>query len=188
MDLLSGLIGAILGSVLVILWQSFTDARASRKAITLEALDGINEMRLLMKHIYDAREHNAMRTGNVTPYEDWAPFEAQFFRLLYAARTRVGLKLVYGSDRFSKEYVRIGGLLLNAYRVMPRDAPGGNWTSSAGISDYMNELNRSVAPAVDKFELAMEDSCKSGRIFADITFSIARWCLGSIRGLMNDSA
>ena len=83
MDLMSGLIGAIVGSAIVILWQSFMDARAARRDVTLEALDNINEMRVLMKEIYDARERNSQIVGNVVPLEDWQQLESQFFRLMF---------------------------------------------------------------------------------------------------------
>lgn len=174
MDLMSGLIGAIVGSAIVILWQSFTDARAARRDVTLIALDNINEMRILMKEIYDARERNSQMVGNVVNYEDWQQLESQLFRQMFSAKTRINLRLIYGNDSYSKEYTRItSGLLLNAYRTMPRNVTKEKWFSSIG--EYQRQLSHDIAPAVDVFEATLERSCNSSNVFWAICGSVAKW-------------
>jgi hypothetical protein len=185
MDLMSGLIGAIVGSAIVILWQSFTDARADRRAVTLEALDNINEMRILLKDIYDIRERNSQILANVGTVEDWRQLESQLFRLIYSAKTRISLRLIYGNDIFSREYTRIGGgLLVNAYRVMPRNVTKEKWFSSIG--EYQKQMSDAVAPAVDAFEATLEESCRASSVFWAICVSIVIWFGSTVRELFND--
>lgn len=171
-----GLVGAVIGALVVIIYQFFTDKTETRRKIALETIAYIQEIEKLLYRVRNYK-HETYANQVMTIHEE----EDRTNRHLFWEKVTdqihpTKLKLEFRSGEIQKSYSRVVGVLTSAMRLIPVNSPDATWPQvDMNFNDYIGQM---VTPARTDLNNRLIEACS----IQDIAYEYFTKIIGPFKG------
>ena len=174
-NLLSGMLGALITSLITIIYFLVNERVNNRKKVALESIEYIDEIYDLCQQIHVSKdaEYAGVRTKLTLTEEEYRKCNRRLKTLVISSRTHAHVALTYGDksielNNFTMLSNSLTGIAMALFQATPS-----NWNSvSASIHKEFEEV---IDPARVLIERNLINKAKSGKVFDDFADSLSNF-------------